>query len=231
MNFKPIIGLEDTYLISDTGVVWSVKSGKNLKCGLCTQGYPMAKLFVSYCAESSKRVYKYIRVHRLVAIHFLPNPDELPMINHIDGDKTNNHVDNLEWCTQKHNVSHAIETGLLTPKKPLLTEDQLQDCEMSYSAGVSIATLADRYQVSRSAIERNISLSPQGRQAQKEKARVVHKNTFSVAIRQLTKDGEFIQEWFSLNDAAKALSINVGNISNVLTGRQKSAGGYRWERV
>ena len=43
--------------------------------------------------------------------------------------------------------------------------------------------------------------------------------------------GEFIHEWFSLNDAAKALSINVGNISNVLTGRQKSAGGYRWERV
>ena len=50
-------------------------------------------------------------VHRLVAEAFIPNLNQLPVINHIDGDKTNNKVDNLEWCTYKHNTMEAIRLG------------------------------------------------------------------------------------------------------------------------
>jgi hypothetical protein len=52
------------------------------------------------------------RLHRLVAQMFIPNPDNLPVINHIDGDKTNNHVSNLEWCNKSHNERHAQRMGL-----------------------------------------------------------------------------------------------------------------------
>ena len=52
------------------------------------------------------------RVHRLVARAFLPNPDKLPQINHIDGDKTNNVLSNLEWISAKDNIQHAHRTGL-----------------------------------------------------------------------------------------------------------------------
>ena len=54
------------------------------------------------------------RVHRLVEMLFIPNPSGLTEVNHIDGNKDNNHVSNLEWCTRSHNVKHSFDTGLKT---------------------------------------------------------------------------------------------------------------------
>lgn len=56
-------------------------------------------------------------IHRLVAKTFIPNPDNLPVVNHKNGNKFNNHVSNLEWCTYSHNSKHAIDTGLIDKEK------------------------------------------------------------------------------------------------------------------
>lgn len=57
---------------------------------------------------------KCLKVHRIVALSFIPNPENKRTVNHIDGDKQNNRIDNLEWATHSENISHAVKTGLRT---------------------------------------------------------------------------------------------------------------------
>lgn len=65
---------------------------------------------VTLCEDG---IRKEKTIHRLIALAFIPNPNEYPVVNHIDGNKHNNSVSNLEWCTYKDNVKHAMETGLM----------------------------------------------------------------------------------------------------------------------
>ena len=86
------------YYVDDSGKIYSRKSGelKEIKQYPKTHGY----LYVTL-RKNNKRYY--LRVHRLVADTFIPNPDNLPEVNHKDENKTNNRVDNLEWCTSSDN--------------------------------------------------------------------------------------------------------------------------------
>ena len=84
-------------------------------------------------------------VHRLVAEAFIPNPNNLPQINHIDGNKDNNYVSNLEWCDQSHNFKYAYATGLVSKEKQSinchlrkLTEAQVSYIKSEYAKAVFI---------------------------------------------------------------------------------------------
>lgn len=108
---KPIFikGEETNYTIDRYGRVYSGFSKSYLKPFLNPNGYCLVDI--------RHKGLSYTRqVHRLVAIAFIPNPDKLPTVNHKNGNKTDNCVDNLEWMTQLDNVRHAWETGLAKPK-------------------------------------------------------------------------------------------------------------------
>jgi hypothetical protein len=76
---------------------------------------------------------KVYLVHRLVAMAYIPNPDNLPMINHIDCNPLNNHVDNLEWCTARENTLHAIKHGRhVAFKNRVLTDAQVRQIRELY---------------------------------------------------------------------------------------------------
>tara|TARA_B100000029_G_scaffold479416_1_gene526450 strand:+ start:606 stop:1037 length:432 start_codon:yes stop_codon:yes gene_type:complete len=89
-------------MITEEGDVYSTKYGKikKMKLRLDYKGYKTVIL-----SNNGKR--KFCKVHRLVAQTYIPNPDNLSQVNHIDEDKSNNNVDNLEWCTNQYNIEYS----------------------------------------------------------------------------------------------------------------------------
>lgn len=121
--WKDIPNYEGYYQVSNLGNVRSLdrilekgkhtfcSKGKQLSIVLSPHGYYNIWLY------KEKKVKKHF-VHRLVAQAFIPNPENKPFINHIDGHPTNNNVTNLEWCTPKENFDHAKRTGLWVYNDP-----------------------------------------------------------------------------------------------------------------
>ena len=105
----PIKGYNGEYIITSKGKVFSIKNGKfkELK-----QSEHNGKQPYHYVSLSNKGKKKNWFVHRLVALHFLDNPNNLPQVNHKDGDVHNNDVSNLEWVTNAENTQHAYDTFL-----------------------------------------------------------------------------------------------------------------------
>lgn len=116
--WKDIQGYEGLYQVSNQGNVkslhfgtkyhhpnWQNQEDKLLRPKLATSGYYRVEL---YKPGSRKCLY----IHRLVAIAFIPNPEGKTEVNHIDGNKLNNSVDNLEWASRSENQRHAIKLGL-----------------------------------------------------------------------------------------------------------------------
>lgn len=119
MTKKPIEGYEGKYEITSTGRVFSLtrknskgelRTGKELSPDTSSHGYPRVRLFNGNCPIR-------VSVHRLVASAFIPNPKNLPMVNHIDGNKDNNSVNNLEWCTASENIQHSWDNNLSKANK------------------------------------------------------------------------------------------------------------------
>lgn len=120
-------------------------------------------------------------VHRLVALHFIVNPENKSFVNHQDGNKQNNHYSNLEWVTRSENVIHAYKVLKISHSKP-------------------------------------------------NKGRFGGNHCCAKSIKQINISSlEIIKNWPSIADASRSLNIHAATISRCITGRSKTAGGYKWE--
>ena len=205
-----------TYSVSSTGYIYNEHSGKILKPFPNNNGYLAVDLFHSTVKER-------VSVHRMVAIAFIPNPENKPFVNHIDGNKQNNCVSNLEWCTPSENSRHALETGLSLKGEDkstskLTTKDVLE-IQAAFEEGIKDFVLAEKYNVSSGVI----SAIRLGRSWKHVSGKVfgpsgpnpVKKLTAGdiPAIRQYFKDG--------LNDAEIGRKYNVarGTINQIRQGK------------
>lgn len=99
---KAIEGYEN-YSVDEKGNVYNTNTNKKLKWRKTLKGYCYVSLY-----KNNKQ--KNMFIHRLVALAFIPNPDELPQVNHKDENKENNCIDNLEWCTADYNTNYGTRT-------------------------------------------------------------------------------------------------------------------------
>lgn len=183
--WKSIEGYEGKYEVSNLGRVKSLKDNHGYHRELIrvprisNSGYLYVSLWNGCRARAKK-------IHRLVAETFLERPADAQCVNHINGVKTDNRLENLEWCTYSYNAKHAVETGL--NKDP-------------------IKHLPDMHGV-------------HGKD-----------HPTSKPIAQYTKDGEFIAEYESGVEAAKALGLRASSIQRCAAGGRKTAFGYIWKYV
>lgn len=162
--WKDVIGYEGRYQVSSLGRVKSLARIKYAKNNGIQQvpekiliGHTERYRALSLCNGRSPRPKL---VHRLVAQAFIPNPENKPSINHINGIKTDNRVENLEWCTQKENCVHAFKTGLSKPLKgenapgaKLKTSDVIEIKRLA-ALGIDDTTIGKQFNVARTAISR-----------------------------------------------------------------------------
>lgn len=103
--WKPVLGYEGLYEVSNLGNIRNMLTNKIFHI---KKGCPYKKVRLKNSNGEAKNLY----VHRIVAEAFIDNHDNLPQVNHIDGNKLNNNADNLEWVSSSENIRHAYSTGL-----------------------------------------------------------------------------------------------------------------------
>lgn len=214
--WKDVVGWEGLYIVSNLGNIRSLDrrvkgpqpngrliSGR-LRKALISNGYASINLIDKETGRSTRN-----SVHRFVAEAFIPNPENKPCVNHIDGNKQNNHVSNLEWCTYKENMEHAFRTGLSKPHK--FTEEQKQKIRQIGKGKINLAL----WQKNNKAKMAEMALMASLKQAKK--------------VNQFDMDGKFIKQWDSLADASRDIGLNIASICRCAKGKQKSTGGFKWE--
>ena len=229
----PIPGFEN-YLVSPEGQVINSSTGRALKHSLNENGYLYASLWKGNKAAPRT-------VHRLVATAYIPNPDNKPIVNHIDANRANPHKDNLEWCTQSENIKHAYTIGNMSQRQHFSLEE-LDWILTKVLAGESMTHLAKSLNVGLSRLTINL----RGRAIrsgksnefthelaqQKKKRNTAANDSKRAPVLQLDMTGFTLASFPSATAAARALGkSSSGSIHNALNPNhpQQQAFGYQWK--
>ena len=199
--WKDIKGFEGEYQVSNLGEVKSIRNNKCLRPSVIAYSKDKGKDNDGYFVVNIKKKQFYI--HRLVAEAFIPKIGNKNQVNHIDCNKRNNFVENLEWVTASENIVHAYKNNLI----PLTDKRKKWGKEL----GTIYAT--------------KNNASPNNPFKNKQ-FQIKNAKRHEIKILQLSKGGDFIKEWESITKASNALKLDCGNISACCRGKRRTVGGY-----
>ena len=161
-GFIDIPGYEGLYAINNVGDIYCYSKQRPVR-GLVAERimgkYKESRGYTQACfSKAGKR--KFFKVHRLVAAVFIPNPSNKPYVNHKDGNKRNNRVDNLEWCTCSENHKHAYDTGLRTTNANVKNKSGASKRKISFEEAECIRRLYKTGKYSQAQLGRMFGMFP-----------------------------------------------------------------------
>lgn len=235
------------YMISNLGRVKSLKYGKEriLKSNKDKDNY----LRVPLHKEGKLKVHQ---IHRLVALHFIPNPNNLPQVNHKDEDPSNNVISNLEWCDAKYNINYGTRNEKVSKALKGLKHTQEHKDKISKANKGKIFSQELRDKLSKAHKGKILSQETKDKLSKAHKGKIFsqeHKDNLSKArkgrkqpqeqiekrvkaiskpILQLTKEGDFIRQWMSAKQVERELNIDSSSITACCKGRLNTAGNFKW---
>ena len=226
---------ETHYSINEEGEVKNIITGKILKQHDTKDFYKSVMIYLDGKGKNC-------RVHRLLAQAFIPNPENKPYVNHKDGNRSNNKLENLEWCTPSENIRHAINTGLMTPvKERAVVQYDLDGNKIKIYDSITQAA-----RETNSSIEKIILCCKHQRlthnyfqwryinEAQEKIAPQQKPKTEAKRIAQIDPiSGEIIKIYNSITEAAKEVKGSSGAICNIINKKKNlhTHKGYKWELV
>ncbi len=209
------------YIIYENGDVYSMFMNSLLKKSLNTDGYVTATL------KNHGKGRKF-QVHRLVALMFLPNPRNLPQVNHKDKNRQNNNLDNLEWITEAGNIQHAIANGGINSRATPVYQFTKQGKFLKYFK--NIKTASEETKTSYGSLQAAVNgkcAHAGGFFWSKTKKFVKHVNAQCKPVEQICLEtGEVLASFESAT--AAEMKLKIMHVGSVCKGTRNSAGGFSW---
>ena len=230
-NVKRIKGFEN-YTIDINGNVVNTETGYKLKPCVGKIGYFTVGL-------QNKKKKKRFYIHRLIAENFISNPENKCCVNHINGIKTDNRVENLEWVTTSENIRHAYRTGLRSSQRNL-TDKEYKDLLFNrFFKGETLTSIANDENINikvstlsihfKRIVKELSILDKYMEELKKQQIKAAKKK--GIKVRQnrhieVYKNNEYLGTYNNLTEIANKFNLRSGCVANVLAGRSKTTLGY-----